>query len=83
MAKDQELLRALVKETLKLTDRDRGLAPRAPVLLNPLGPPVRVQLHGRSWLTRSQAEVERVLDAGGSVMMRNGLPVTEGGSFQT
>jgi len=78
MAKEHELLlRALIRETLKLTDRDRGLAPRAPVMLNPLGPPVRVELRGRTWLTRSQAEVERVIDAGGNVVMRDGKPVTE------
>ncbi len=77
MAKEHELLRALIRETLKLTDRDRGKATRAPVLLDPLGPPVRVQLNGRTWLTRSQAEVERVIDAGGGVVMRNGVPVTE------
>lgn len=75
MTKDQELLRALIRETLKLTDRDKGVAPRAPLYVHPLGPPVRVQLDGRTWLTNNQSEIERVIDAGGNVMMKNGQPV--------
>ena len=67
MAKDQELLRALIRETLKLSDRDKGIGPRSPFLVDPLGPHVRVYLDGKSWLTRSQAEVDRVIASGGKV----------------
>ena len=77
MAKDQELLRALIRETLKLSDRDKGIAPRIPLYVQPLGPPVRLELNGRTWLTNNQSEVERTVDAGGRVMMRNGRPVRE------
>lgn len=75
MSSDQELLRALIRETLKLSDRDKGVTARIPLYVQPLGPPVRVELDGRTWLTNNQSEVERVIDAGGRVMMRNGQPV--------
>jgi len=77
MPRYQELLRALIRETLKLSDRDKGIAPRIPLYVQPLGHAVRVELNGRTWLTNSQPEIERVIDAGGRVMMRNGQPVRE------
>lgn len=82
MRKD-ELLRSVIRETIRsLSAADVALSKErsANNLVDPhgMGRRVRVELNGKTWLTASQAEVDRVLKAGGRVVMHNGQPVREG-----
>lgn len=67
--KDHELLRAVIRETLKAADVALSKAPvRGDASPHGMGKQVRVQLGAKTWLTSSQSEVDRVLAAGGRVV---------------
>jgi hypothetical protein len=72
MRKDHDVLRALIRETLKsLSPADVELsksAIRTDVHSSGLGQTVRVELNGKTWLTRSQAEIDHVLKRGGKIV---------------
>ena len=63
------MLRALIRETLKLGDVELSRQrPRLDAPSGGMGQPVRVALDGRTWLTSSQAEVDRVIASGGRIV---------------
>ncbi len=62
----ESLLRAIIRETLKASDV--ALSKQPTTLVDPFGPSIRVELNGETWLTRSRAEVSRVLAAGGRIV---------------
>ena len=76
MRKDHDVLRALIRETLKsLSPEDVELSKRAvrtDVHSNGMGQVVRVELNGKTWLMRSQAEIDYVLNHGGRIVSRKG-----------
>lgn len=88
MRKHDDLLRALVRETIleTLSKADlalaNGLSPefvKSRQVVDPsgMGRMVRVELNGKTWLTSNAGEVERVLNMGGKVLERDGKPVRE------
>lgn len=74
MRKDHDALRAVIRETLKnlsLADVELSKQPiRSDVDPSGMGATIRVELNGKTWLTRSQAEVDRVLKLGGKILSR-------------
>lgn len=72
MRKDHDILRALIRETLKsLSPADVELSKRSirsDVHPSSMGQEVRVELNGKTWLTRSQAEIDHVLKRGGRIV---------------
>lgn len=76
MRKDHDVFRALVRETLlglKETLKPQDVAVskqpiRHDVSSHGMGAEVRVTLNGKSWITRSQTEVDRVLKLGGKIV---------------
>ena len=68
MAK-QEMLRTLIREILKQRDVELSMqAVRSDTQYGGAGKSVRVALNGKTWLTSSQAEIDRVIAAGGKVI---------------
>lgn len=76
MRKDHDILRDLIRETLKsLSPEDVELSKRAvrgDVHPSGMGQTVRVELNGKTWLTRSQTEIDHVLSRGGKIVSRKG-----------